>query len=286
MELITINKERRIPTMGIVMVEQGQQVGPDTLIAEGTVPSQDIHELRLFSNLNVSPEDVKNHILKHEGDLVEKDEVVAIARSFFGRRTRVARSPIPGVIEAFSSKTGRMLIRGHPIPVMVYAHIPGMVSAIFPGEGGMIETQGYLCRGVFGVGGEVHGLLEIAVESGDLPLTSAEIIPDYNGKVVVGGSVVTLDALREAVKQGIKGIIVGGVDQKDLTYFLGYEIGHGVTGGEDIGLTLILMEGFGVNPIPDEVFSSFKEFSGKLACIDGTTHIRSRSLRPEIIIPL
>ena len=97
---------------------------------------------------------------------------------------------------------------------------------------------------------------------------------------------VTLDALREAVKQGVKGIIVGGVDEKDLTYFLGYEIGLGVTGNESLGLTLILTEGFGVNPLPEDRFEDFRELTGKLACIDGTTHIRSRSIRPEIIVPL
>ena len=286
METVTITKERRIPTTGEVMVKKGQDVAPDTLIASGTVPSQEIHELRLYRNLNVNPDDVKNHIVKHEGDNVEKDEVVAIARSFFGRQTRMARSPIDGVIQAFSSSTGRMMIRGHPVPVEVIAHIPGNVKYIYPDEGAEVETQGYLFNGVFGVGGETHGVLAMAVDSGDIPLTSTEILPEHTGKVLVGGSVVTLDALREAVKQGVKGIIVGGVDQKDLTFFLGYEIGHGVTGGEDVGLTLILMEGFGVNPIPDSVFDSFKEFSGKHVCIDGTTHIRSRSIRPEIIFPI
>ena len=286
MEPQTLVKERRIPTHGEVLVKVGQQVEPDTLIARGTVQSQDIHELRLHRSLNVSPEDVRNHIIKHEGDVVEKDEVVALARSFFGRQTRMARSPIDGTIEAFSGSTGRMLIRGHPVPVEVYAYIPGEVKSIFPEEGATIETKGYRFNGLFGVGGETHGELAMAVDSGDVPLTSAEIKPEYNGKVIVGGSVVTLDALREAVKQGVKGIIVGGVDQKDLTYFLGYEIGLGVTGGEDVGLTLILMEGFGVNPIPNEVFNEFKELSGKLACIDGTTHIRSRSLRPEILVPI
>jgi len=286
MEAVTITKERRIPTAGEVLVKQGQQVDPDTLIAACTVPSQNIHELRIYRSLKVNPDDVKNHIVKHEGETVEKDEVVAIARSFFGRQTRMARSPIDGVIMAFSSSTGRMMIRGHPVPVEVFSHISGKVIDIYPDEGAVVETQGYRFNGVFGVGGETHGILEVAVDSGDIPLTSTEIKPEHSGKVLLGGSVVTLDALREAVKQGVKGIIVGGVDQKDLTYFLGYEIGHGVTGGEDVGLTLILLEGFGVNPIPDTVFDSFKKISGNLACIDGTTHIRSRTLRPEIIIPL
>jgi hypothetical protein len=228
---------------------------------------------------------VKDHLTKHIGESVEKDEVVAIARSFFGRQTRMARSPIDGIVEDFSAKTGRMMIKGHPIPVEVYAHIPGKVTELYDNEGARLETQGYQHHGLFGVGGETHGELALAVESGDTPLTSAEIKQEHSGKILVGGSVATLDALREAVKQGVKGIIVGGVDQKDLTYFLGYELGVGVTGGEDIGLTLILTEGFGVNPVDDTLFGFFKEHVGDLACIDGATHFKSRSQRPEIIIP-
>lgn len=286
MEPSTIVKERRIPTQGDVLVQIGQKVEPNTLIAKGMVPNQEIIELRLYRSLNVDPEDVKNHILKHEGDMVEKEEVVAIARSFFGRQTRMARSPIDGVIEAFSNTSGRMLIRGHPIPVEVFSHIPGKVIEIFPDEGANIETDGYRLTGLFGVGGETHGPLELAVDSSDIPLTSGDILPEHSGRIIVGGSFVTLDALREAVKQGVKGIIVGGVDQKDLTFFLGYEIGLGVTGGEDAGLTLILMEGFGVAPMQGDVFEALKEHAGGLACIDGTTHVRSRALKPEIIIPV
>lgn len=285
MEQVTITKERRNPTSGEVFVEIGETVTPDTLIAKGMVPSQEIHELRLYRNLNLDPTSVKDHITKHVGDAVEKDEVVAIARSFFGRQTRMARSPIDGVVTDFSANTGRMMIKGHPVPVEVYAHIPGIVRELYDNEGARLETQGYLYHGIFGVGGETHGELTLAVESGDTPMTSSEIKQEHSGKILVGGSVATLDALREAVKQGVKGIIVGGVDQKDLTYFLGYEIGVGVTGGEDVGLTLILTEGFGVNPIDDDLYGFFMEQAGELACIDGTTHIRSRSQRPEVIIP-
>ena len=286
MKPVSIIKERRIPTSGNVFVEIGQHVKPDTLIAKGTVPSQEIYELRLHQSLNVNPEDVRNHIIKHVGDTVTKDEVVAIARSFFGRQTRVARSPIDGVIEVFSGSAGRMIIRGHPVPVEVYAHIPGKVTEIFPDEGAVIEVEGYRLRGIFGVGGETHGSLTLAVESGDTPLTSSDIKPDHQNKIILGGSVVTLDALREAVKQGVKGIIVGGVDQKDLTYFLGYEIGLGVTGLENVDITLILIEGFGVNPISRELYNFFEGCSDDLVCIDGTTQIRSRTQRPEIIIPI
>lgn len=280
-----IVKERRIPIRGNVLVEKGEIVKPDTLIAKGVAPSQDIHELRLPTIIKVSPEDVKNHIVKNEGDIVEKDEVVALARSFFRRQTRMARSPIKGVIESFSPSTGRMLIRGHPVTVEVYAHIPGEVKKIILMEGAVIETRGYKYNGLFGVGDEKNGILTPVVESRDMPLTSSEIESGHRGKILLGGSVVTLDALREAERQGVGGIITGGIDQKDLTFYLGYEIGLGVTGDEDISLTLILMEGFGVNPINEDIWNRLNNLSGEHACIDGTTHVRSRTQRPEIIIP-
>jgi hypothetical protein len=85
---------------------------------------------------------------------------------------------------------------------------------------------------------------------------------------------------------GVSGIVTGGVDQKDLTDFMGREIGLGVTGTESVGLTLIITEGFGVYPMRDETFSLLKSHEGKNASIDGTTQIRQRILRPEIVVPL
>ncbi|MCW4048999.1 MAG: hypothetical protein NWE89_04605 [Candidatus Bathyarchaeota archaeon] len=285
-ESITIQKSRRIPTQGEVFVKVGDEVQPDTLVARGVVPNPEAHDLRVYSKLGVDPEIVENFMLKGKDDDVKRDEVIAIARSFFGRRTKVARSPIDGKIEGFYPRTGRVIIRGHPIKVEVDAHIPGKVIELYDGEGAMVETSGFRTEGVFGVGGEARGELAFGVDSRDLPLTSEEVKPEHKGKVIIGGSVVTLDALRAAVKHGVSGVIVGGVDQKDITYFLGYEIGVGVTGSEDVGLTLILTEGFGVNPMSDDRFEALRGLEGKLACIDGSTQIRSRSLRPEVVVPL
>jgi len=47
-----------------------------------------------------------------------------------------------------------------------------------------------------------------------------------------------------------------------------------------------LTEGFGPSPMNEEIFDLLRSFQGKLACVDGTTQIRARMLRPEIIIPL
>ena len=150
----------------------------------------------------------------------------------------------------------------------------------------MVETQGALVNGVFGVGGEARGELAFATDQPGEALTTEVVGAGHRGKVLVGGSVVTLDALRKAVETGVCGIITGGVDQKDLTDFLGHEIGVGVTGAERVGLTLIITEGFGIYPMKDETFGLLKSHEGRQASMDGTTQIRQRMLRPEIVIPL
>ncbi len=280
-----LKKIRRLPAPGEVLVKIGDRVQPDTLIARGRVRNTEVHEIRVDQKLGVDPFNLKVYLLKGEGDEVKKDEVIAIRRTFLGRSTKVCRSPVDGTIEAFSETSGKLLIRGAPLPVEVKAHVPGIVTEIIPLEGAVVECRASLMHGVFGIGGEAHGPLEVVAQSPDEVLTNGTITKEHSGKVIVGGSVATLEALRKAASAGVSAVIVGGVDEKDLTAFLGYEIGFGVTGSEKVGVTLIITEGFGANPMKEEYFRLLKAHGGRLACVDGTTQIRARMLRPEIILP-
>ena len=161
-----VRKERRISTKGEVLVKSGDEVEPGTVVARGVVENPDIRELRIYASLGISPDMVKNHMLKAAGDDVNKDEVIAIYRSFFGRSTKVARSPIDGRIESFSSTTGRAIIRGHPIQMMVNAHIPGEVVDVIDGEGAVVETRAAVVQGSFGLGGEAIGAPDVGGDQG------------------------------------------------------------------------------------------------------------------------
>lgn len=284
-EDMSVKKVRRIPAQGQVLVNVGEMVSPETIVVRGAVFNPEIHDVRVYAQLEVDPEEVEKYMLKEEGDEVEKNEVVAIHRSFFGRSTRVCRSPIDGTIETFLKSSGRVLIRGKPILIEVKAHIPGKVVDIIPGEGAVIECRGDFVQGTFGIGGEAVGPLVIVVDDPSEALTAELIMDKYKGKIIVGGSLVTIDALRKAAKTGVNGIIIGGVDQKDLTDFLGHEIGIGITGKEKTGLTLIITEGFGIHPMEERIFSLLKSHEEKQASMDGSTQIRARMLRPEIILP-
>jgi Fe2+ transport system protein FeoA len=70
-----------------------------------------------------------------------------------------------------------------------------------------------------------------------------------------------------------------------LTTFTGEEIGVAITGQEEVGITLIITEGFGKMTMSQRTFELLKEFEGYLASVNGATQIRAGVLRPEIIIP-
>ena len=119
----------------------------------------------------------------------------------------------------------------------------------------MVEAVGVFVQGIFGVGGERTGELEMVTSSHKEPLTADLVKPEHKGKVIVGGSFVEADALRKAGKIGVNGIVVGGIDDRDLRDYLGYDIGVAITGGEDIPLTLIVTEGFGEIPMAENTFN-------------------------------
>jgi hypothetical protein len=282
---ITISKTRRLPALGEVLVRLGDKVKEDTPIAKGRVRNTLMVEIRVDQKLGVDPFNLSGYMLKKEGDAVKKDEVIALRRSFFGTSTMICRSPVEGIIEAFSKTSGKVLIRGEPIPIEVKAHIPGKVTELFPLEGAVVECRGSIARGAIGLGGETHGLLEVLVDGPDEVLKNDSITKAHSSMVIVGGATATLDAFRKAASVGVAAIVVESVDERDLAELLGHELELGDTGQERIGFSLVVLGGFGVKPMDADTFRLFEENSGRLACVDGTTQIRTRMLRPEVIIP-
>jgi hypothetical protein len=97
---------------------------------------------------------------------------------------------------------------------------------------------------------------------------------------------VTAEAVKKAIKVGAAGIVAGGFSDRDLRDFLGYDIGVAITGSEELGVTLIITEGFGEIAMAKKTFDLLKSKEGKLACISGATQIRAGVIRPEVIVPM
>jgi len=283
-EKILMKKNRILPLKGDVIVKKGAMVKPDDVIARTHLPGP-VEPVNVANILGLPPEDIGEAMLKKQGDTVTEGEIIARSKSFFGLFKSECRAKSAGTVESISQVTGQVLLRGKPIPVEVKAYITGEVVEIFEREGVAVSTWGSFVQGIFGIGGETHGELKTVVPDNTAVLTDQFINEGCKGKVIVGGSMVTADAIKKAAKVGAAGIVTGGFDDKDLRDFLGYDLGVAITGSEEIGITLIVTEGFGQINMAQKTFDLLKSKEGKLACINGATQIRAGVIRPEVIVP-
>jgi hypothetical protein len=282
-EAVRVRKVRELPIPGDVMVDIGATVDFDTVVAQMEMPG-DPHIVKANLLLRVEPQEIGRYMTKKVGDRVKEGEKIAEYVALFGLVKRFVASPVDGTIENIGA-SGWVTVRTSPVQVAVKAFIPGEVVEVNPGKGVTIETNATYIQGIFGVGGETHGPLSVLVDSPGQPLTADMITPEHRGRILVGGSYATLEALQRAREVGVAGVIVGGFDGDDLTRFLGYEMGVAITGEEEIGITVIITEGFGRISMSARSFELLKTHDGRSASINGETQIRAGVIRPEVIIP-
>lgn len=280
----TIIKTRRLPLKGEVLVAENDWVRPDTVVAQAKLPGI-MQTVKAAARLGVDPTEVESLMLVKIGDTVEKGQVLARTKGLFNRfLIAEAKASTTGVIELFSHISGNIGIREAPTPVQVAAYIPGRITQVLEGEGVQITAHGALIQGIFGIGGERRAPIKVVSSGPDQPLTESDITPELAGKIIVGGSNISGAALTKAAELGIVGIVVGGIIDKDMVDYLGYDIGVAITGHENIPLTMVLTEGFGTIAMAQRTFNLLKSLEGRSAAICGATQIRAGVIRPEVIV--
>lgn len=85
------------------------------------------------------------------------------------------------------------------------------------------------------------------------------ITAELKGKVIVGGSFISLEAYRKAISAGVAGVVVGGFNYADLEDILGFTLGVAITGSEDLDTSLIVTEGYGKIRMGERTFALLKE---------------------------
>ena len=280
-----VRKERRLPIKGELKVREGDTVKADDIVAKTNLPGN-VHMVKVANRLNISPVDIIDVLLVKEGDTLNKGDMIAETQGLFGFFKSELRSPVSGQIESISDVTGQIVMREEPLPVEVDAYVSGTVLDVIQGEGVTIESEAAYVQGIFGIGGEARGNLEVISTSRDNELSIEDINENHSGKIVVGGSFVSLEAYKKALKLKVKGIVVGGFNYFDLEEILGYRLGVAITGTEDLVTSLVLTEGYGNIKMSDRTYDLLKAHDGKFVSINGATQIRAGVIRPEIVIPL
>src|SRR5205814_8961758 len=116
-------------------------------------------------------------------------------------------------------------------------------------------------------------------------LDEHRITDELRGAIAIGGSQLTLPALRKLIAVQAAGVICGGFAYHDVRELLGYDIGVAVTGHEKIATTVVLTEGFGKIDMARATFDLLAAHDGEPASLNGATQIRAGVIRPEVIVP-
>lgn len=283
-EQTVIRRRRVLPLPGVVLVNRGDIIRSEQPVARAELPGK-VHPLNLANQLGVAPDEIKEYLIKKEGDPVQKDEVLAENKPLIKWFKTEITSPITGKVESLSTVTGQVLLREPPRVLELLGYVDGTIVEIHPNQGVTVEATCSLVQGIFGIGGETSGALVVAVTSPDEALTPNHLTADMKGKIVVGGSFLPAETLTKAKELGVAGLVVGGIHDKDLRALLGYDLGVAITGTEQVGFTLILTEGFGTIPMAQKTFALLSAHAGEKASVSGATQIRAGVIRPEIIIP-
>ena len=280
-----VRKRRILPIPGRVLVHEGQAVTATTVIAQTELPGK-VHAVNVVNLLGIVPQEIRRYMLKREGDAVQAGEPFAENRPFIKWLKVQIPAPITGTIETVSEVTGQVFLREPPRPLALTAYLDGHVTEIFPDQGATVETTCSLVQGIFGVGGEAVGTIAIAVGSPEDELTPERITDAHRGTILVGGSLIGRDGFARAKQAGVAAIVIGGIHDLDLKALLGRDLGVAITGTEQVGLTLIITEGFGRIAMARRTFDLLASKVGQRTSCSGETQIRAGVIRPEVIVPL
>jgi hypothetical protein len=281
---VRLRRRRLLPMEGEVLVEEGDYVDAEQVVATAELPG-DIHPLNVVGRLGIRPAEIEEYMLKGEGDEVEEDEPIAETRPWISFLRTTCRAPVDGTIDNISDVTGQVMLREPPRHIDLNAYLRGRVTEVLPGEGVVVESNGALMQGIFGIGGECYGTLRVAADGPGEMLEPSDLGEEHEDCIVVCGSRVDAELVDAAREVGVSALVAGGMGAADLRRVVGRDIGVAVTGTEDVGLSVILTEGFSRLPIAEDTFRLLQELEGSEAAANGTTQIRAGVQRPEIVVP-
>jgi hypothetical protein len=286
--------ERRLPYPGEIVVRQGGRVEPEDLIGKALAPATP-QIINVARALGIPPNEVYRSMRREVANKVEAGQILARTGGFLGRS---CAAPVSGMIVDIDSETGYVTIAPDPVEHVLQANVRGVVMDVLDYEGVVIETPAAQAYGAFGIGEERSGVLRL------LALDPSEIVrPDQIDAVsayaiIICGAAISAAALRRAVKEQVRGVIVGGIEERELRDFLGWANAQPWAAGEhtwqwpdprfapDPKLTIVVTEGFGVRPMARPIFDLLSSQDRQEAMIEGHTQLRRPMRRPRVVVPL
>lgn len=262
-----IRRERVLPKPGEILVAPGDHVEAAQVVARATLVGQ-LTVLPVARWLDVPTSRADKSLQVELGDPVQRGSVVGKTG---GIRGRTVTSPMDGIVAADAA--GMILIAGQPVPVELQAYIPGTVVEVTKNRRVVIETTGALVQGMWASGGESIGTLKVMTHEREEALRADAVDPACHGAILVAGKVEDQELLEQAENVEARGVITGGLGV-GLVPIVG-----------QLSFPVIVTDGLGDVPMASPIFDLLKQNTGQEASVNGRIEPRSRTQRPEVIIP-
>lgn len=269
---LIVRISRNLQGSGTIKAAQDQQVAPSDIIGTGFI-SAGFRTLNLAQLLQVPPKDVQKYMKRALGQRIYQDELLAYkSGGFFGGK-KVITSPADGVLDFLNPETGELRMTFLPKKEDLPAGVYGIIDNVDKERGKIvIRTQASLVHGMFGSGKTRDGTLHIISKRDEL--AGKELISaKYNEQILAGGSLVFKDAITAAISAGASGIITGGINAKDYKGMAGGRVTFPKKLENDVGISIIVCEGFGPIPIGEDIHEILKAYDGKFVSIDGNAAV-------------
>ncbi|MDO8573770.1 MAG: hypothetical protein Q7R77_03400 [Candidatus Daviesbacteria bacterium] len=264
--------KRALDGKGNLNVRIGQQISPDEII--GTAASVvGFRIINLSSELGVSPKEAGKFLVKKLNQRIYTGELLALKKGSFLGGKKIITSPSDGILEFLNPETGELKLSFLPRKRDLLSGVYGIVDQIDKVRGQVtVRAMVTKVNGVFGTGKQRDGVLHILGRKDEL-INKSAIKAEFGEYVLMGGSLIFKDSISTAISQGIKGIISGGINADDYKAMAGGRLVFPKKLDNDIGISIVVCEGFGAVPIGDDIFEILSEYEGKFISVDGNKGI-------------
>jgi hypothetical protein len=260
--------KRSLPGKGTITTLQSDEVSPQDILGTSLVVAG-FSSINISKKLGVPPKIAESYLQKNMGSKVYKGELLALKSGLFNKKVVVA--PTDGILDYLDPVKGELRIKLNSKVLPLTAGVYGIVEKVDQERGEvLIKTMANQIFGIVGSGMERGGVLDIMPSSSSL-INSAQIIPGMSRHILVGGSLVYGEAIKRAISFGITGLICGGISLGDYRSISGNISRIGM--GSEIGLSLVITEGFGPIPIGEDIRELLSKYHGRYIFIDGNSTI-------------
>ena len=250
----------RMPTGSEPMVAVGDEVHPGDPVASAVRPTNAIR-VPIAKPLRRPRDEVADLLVLAPGSHVRADQPLARTPD------RDVRAPIDGIFLGYDPGRGDAHLLGLD-PGADRRDVRGIVMEV-DRTAVTIAVPAVMVIGVAGTGPAVQGRLRIVVAEPTAPIDPAAIDADAAGRIMVGGSWASAEAITRARAVGVAAIVVGGLHARDLSDFSGLQHRRSLLGTAAPPFAILALDGFGRAAMDPARFSWLQAHADQRATVLG-----------------